>query len=274
MLVFALGACFLNCVYHKLILNSYHLQLDAVDWLGVVNVANALALVLPLRMDLLFTAAYLKKVKRFSYANSVSVSAGNVVFSFLFALLQMLLALLMKGLGSGEWPTVLWLVFCIAAAAAVFFLVLARLFGNHMPEKLRRIPKLKQVVDGFNALISNKSLLWKLLLCLTANNLVTLLQYRVCFAAMGIAVSLEQVLFFNSVSRITSLIAIVPGNIGIREAVMGAASALSGDLFNTGVAVSLLHTLSLTVVYIVTGLLCAYPVYRKWHRAIAEKAAK
>ena len=264
----ALGACFMNCLYHKIILNSYRLTLDATDWLGVVNAANALALVLPLRMDLLFTATYLKKVKHFSYADSISISAGNVVFSFLFALLQMLCALLITGISSGTWSPVLWICFGIGLAGAIMIILLARLFGDHMPEKLKRIPKLKQVIDGFNELISNKQLLWKLLLCLILNNLITLFQYKVCFAALGCDASLSQVLFFNSISRICGLIAIVPGNIGIKEAVLGAASALTGDLFNRGVAVSLLHTLSLTAMYIITGLISAYPVYRKWRNAI------
>ena len=53
----ALGGCVMNCVYHRLILSSlYGVPLDAVDWMGVAFVANAVAYVLPMRADLICSA--------------------------------------------------------------------------------------------------------------------------------------------------------------------------------------------------------------------------
>ena len=63
MLALALGGCVMNCVYHRLILSTYHIPLDAVDWMGVTFVANAMAYVLPMRADLVFSAAYYKRTK-------------------------------------------------------------------------------------------------------------------------------------------------------------------------------------------------------------------
>ena len=38
MLLLALGGCVMNCVYHRLILSTYRIPLDAVDWMGVTFV--------------------------------------------------------------------------------------------------------------------------------------------------------------------------------------------------------------------------------------------
>ena len=93
LLALALGGCVMNCVYHRLILSTYHIPLRVVDWMGVTFVANAMAYVLPMRADLVFSAAYYKRTKGLAYVKSVSMAAGNIVFGVVFALLQMLASL-------------------------------------------------------------------------------------------------------------------------------------------------------------------------------------
>ena len=264
MLFLALGGCVLNCIYHKLILETHQIPLDLTDWMGVVCVANAMAYVLPMRMDLVFSAAYYKRTKALAYVKSASMAAGNIVFSILFALIQMFAALLCTGLLQGVWPGVLWLVWMCAAAATAAFLVMALWFQGRMPAFLSRIGIVRRIVDGFCELIRNRRLLLRLLLCLIVNNILHLLLYIACFRGIGMEVTLYQALFYNSVSRLMSLVAIVPGNIGIQQAVMGAAGSLMGDVFQHGVMVSLLQSAALMVVYILTGAAFGYPVYKRF----------
>jgi len=268
MLVLALCACVMNAVYHKLILDTYRLPLDVVDWMGVVFVANAMAYVLPMRADLVFTATYYKRTKNFAYTKSVSVAAGNIVFGVIFALVQMLAALLCTGLIRGQWPGMLWLILlcgCIGTGALV---VISIWFSDRMPAFLSRIKIAREIIQGFAELLRNRSLLWKLLVCLTVNNLLHLLLFMACFAGIGMEVTIYQALFYNSISRVLSLVAIVPANIGIAQGVMGVASSLMGDVFQSGVMVSLLQSIALMAVYIVVGGLFAYPVWRKWQRKV------
>lgn len=267
--VFALGACTMNCLYHKLILDTYHLPLSTVDWMGVVFVANAMALVLPMRADLVFTAAYYRRTKGFAYVKSVSVAAGNIVFGVIFALLQLTVSLVATGLIEGQWPATLWLILLVMASGVAVFLVIALWFENRMPAFLRRIRLVVNVVSGFNALIRNKGLLLRLLGCLTVNNLLHVLLYMACFRAIGMEVTVYEALFYNSISRLVNQVAIVPGNWGIKQAVMGVAGSLMGDVFQNGVMVSLLHSVALMAVYIVMGGVFAYPVIHRMN-AIKE----
>lgn len=265
MIVLALGACTLNCVYHKLILDTHKIPLDVIDWMGVVYVANAMAYVLPMRMDLVFSATYYKRTKNLAYVKSASMAAGNIVFSILFALIQMLAALLCTGLFQGVWPGALWLVWLAAAACTAAFLVMALWFQGRMPAFLSRIKIVRNIVDGFCDLLTDRQLLIRLLVCLILNNILHLLLYIACFRGIGMEVTLYQALFYNSVSRIMSLVAIVPGNIGIQQAVMGAAGSLMGDVFQHGVMVSLLQSAALMVVYILAGAAFAWPVWKRWN---------
>ena len=88
-------------------------------------------------------------------------------------------------------------------------------------------------------MLRTRGMLWRLLGCLVANNVIQLFLYQVCFQAMGLPVTLYEALFYNSVSWLASIVAIVPGNIGIKEGIMGTATLLMGTLFQNGVAVSL-----------------------------------
>lgn len=266
-LLFALGACTMNAVYHKMILDTYRIELGLVDWMGVVFVSNAMSLVLPMRADLLFTAAYYRRTKNFAYTKSASVAAGNVVFGVMFALLQLFAALLCTGLIEGQWPGLLWLLWFAISAAVAAFLVIARWFEGRMPAFLRKHKIVVDIVSGFNALLGNRTLLWKLLGCLTINNLLHLFLYMACFRSIGMRVTVYQALFYNSISRLINLVAIVPGNIGISQLVMGVAGSLMGDVFQNGVVVSLIQSISLVIVYIVVGGAFAWPVWKRWEKA-------
>ena len=266
-LTLAFGACTMNALYHKLILDTYHIDLRLVDWMGVVFVANAMALVLPMRADLLFTAAYYRRTKNFAYTKSATVAAGNVVLGVMFALLQLFAALLCTGLFEGQWPGLLWLLWFGMSAAVGAFLVMARWFENRMPAFIRKYKIVVNIVSGFNALLRNRQLLGKLLVCLTFNNLLHLFLYMACFRGIGMNVTIYEALFYNSVSRLVHLVAVVPGNIGIAQLVMGVAGSLMGDVFQNGVAVSLLHSVSLVIVYIVAGGGFAFPVWKQWNKA-------
>lgn len=272
LLVFALGGCVMNCLYHRIILSVFNVPLSLTDWMGVVFVANAIAYVLPLRADLIFSATYYKRVKNLPYVKSVSMAAGNIVFGVSFALLQVLISLLCTGLWDGVWSATLWLIWTAGVIAVAAFLVVALLLQDHPPRLVRRYKLLKDVIDGFNALLRSPAMLWRLLACLIVNNLFQLLLYMTCFHAIDLDITIYQALLYSSVSWIATILTVVPGNIGLKEAVMGLATTLMGALFQNGVAVSLLQRVTVMVVYIVAGLIFAYPVWRNWNSA-KERAA-
>ncbi len=267
LLLFGLCACVMNCIYHRIILSTFNVQLDLVDWMGVVMVSNVIAFVLPLRADLIFSAAYYKKVKGLAYTRSVSIAAGNVVFSLVFALLETAIALVCYGLIDGKWPAMLWLLLVVGVAGVTAFLVIALALGDHQPEFVRKHRIIREMVEGFIQLLKDRKMLSELLCCLIANHCFHFLLYMVCFHAIGMEITFYQALLYSSMSKLSSILTIVPGNIGIKEAVMGFTTGTMGDLFQSGVMVSLLHRVTLMIVYLVAGAAFAWPVIRKMKQA-------
>lgn len=266
MLLLSFGACVVNCLYHLVILRTYKISLSLTDWMGVVSVSNALAYVLPLRADLVFTAAYYKRVKGLAYTKSVSMAAGNIVFGIAFSLLQILASLLCIGLFDNQWPRLLWVLLLLCTLALCAFIIFALKVQGKQPALLQKYTILHDVTNGFVALLKNKALLLQLLACLIFNNLAQLLLYMVCFEAAGLPITLYEALFYNSVSWLSSIVAIVPGNIGIRESIMGLATLLMGAVIHTGVSVSLLQRVAVMVVYLLMAMVFAIPVYRRFSR--------
>jgi len=266
LLALGLGSALVNCVYHLVILQTYALPLSLTDWVGVVSVSNVLALVLPLRADLVFSAAYYKRVKGLAYTKSVSMAAGNIVFGVAFSLLQILVSLLCVGLLKRQWPVTLWVLLCLGTTALGAFIALTLWAPGRNTRLFQKFRLLQEVAEGFTALLRNRTMLWKVLGCLICNNLFQLFLYQVCFQAIGLPVALYEALFYNSVSWLSSIVAIVPGNIGIKEGVMGVATLLMGALMQNGVAVSLLQRMTLTVVQLCLGTIFAIPVYRRFRQ--------
>ena len=270
MLACALGSALLNCWYHLIILRVFRLPLTLTDWMGVVSVSNAIAYVLPLRADLVFSAAYYKRVKGLAYTKSISMAAGNIVFGVAFSLLQILLALVGIGFMQGEWPAEFWLVWALCAAFLVVFVVLSLVFQNRIPKCFSRYQAICNVMGGFTALLTNYSMLWRLLVCLCANHLCNLGFSVIAFRAIGLSISFNQAMLFSSISWLSGIVAIVPGNVGIKESVLGASAFLMGALFQGGVAVSLLQRAAMLVIHLMMGLTFALPVYQRLTKSNQE----
>lgn len=264
LLALSLAGCLFNCLYHRLLLEACGVKLRLVDWVGVVFVTNAVAYVLPMRADLMVSAAYYKRVKGLAYTKSASLAAGNVVFGTAFALMEMMLSLLLSGIFKGLWPLALWVFCAVCSVGLGVFVYLALRFSHGQSRLIRRFGLVRGVAEGFCELMENRRLLLRLLLCTVGSHAVHLVLYMQCFASMGLTVAPYEALLSNSISRLSTIVAVVPGNVGIREAVMGAAMSLLGSPFLNGFAVSLLQRVSVMVAYAVGGLGFAYPVWRKW----------
>jgi uncharacterized membrane protein YbhN (UPF0104 family) len=265
--LFALGlaSCVFNCLYHLQILNTYNLKLSLTDWMGVVCLSNVIAFVLPMRADLVFKATYYKRVKGLSYTKSASIVAGNAVFGVAFSLIQIIIGLLCMGWIDGQWPVLLWVLTAASTVGLLFFLWLSGRAESRLRERLAKVKAVNDIIAGFNALIRNKGLLWRLLIYMTGGILVRLFLNIVCFQAAGLPVTLYEALFYSSVSWLASVVAVVPGNLGLRESVMGAATLALGALFSEGVAASLLNRVAMMFVYIFMGLIFALPVLRRFN---------
>lgn len=254
----------LNSVYHLVILSTFGIRLTLVDWMGVTCLSNAAAFVVPLRGELALAANYYKRVNGLAYTKSAAMVAGNMVFGVSFSLLQIIVAMLCVGLIDGKWPLLVWGVAALGIAAIAVFVFISLASESRLRKKLEKWKIVRDIITGFNDLLRSRRLLWQLLLCMTGSNIVRLLIVMVCFQASGSPVSLYEALLYGSLAWLASVIAVVPGNIGLKESVMGVATMQLGVDFTVGVTASLLERVTMMVVYIAMGILFAVPVWLRY----------
>ena len=269
----SLLVCVLNALYHRTILRFFGLRLTLTDWLGVSCVRNAASYVAPLRADLALSAAYYKQKNGLAYAKSMSIAAGNIVFGAAICLMQIFASLFIIGLWQNQWNVLLWGVCLGGIAFVLLFVWVARRAAGKENGWIARHALVARVVNGFNALLHDRQLLLRLLLVQVFINGAQLAMFMVAFDAIGYPVTVVQALLYSGVNWLTTLVAVVPGNIGVKESLMGVASLCMGSAFDHGVMVTLLVRVAEMLVYCGMALIFALPVYRALHQS-AQKENK
>ncbi len=261
-----IASAVINSLYHLAILRTFGLKLTGLDWMGVTIVSNAIAFVVPMRGELALAASYYKRVNGLAYTKSVSIAAGNMVFGVSFSLLQIIAAMLCVGLIDGHWPLLIWSVTALGVAGIAVLVFISLASESRLRRRVEQWKIVRDVIAGFNALLRSRTLIWQLLLCMTGSNVVRLLTIVLCFQAAGHPVTLYAALLYSSLAWLASVIAVVPGNIGLKESVLGVATVQMGVDFAVGVTASLLERVTMMVVYIGLGLLFALPVWLRYAR--------
>ncbi|HPF86605.1 MAG TPA: lysylphosphatidylglycerol synthase transmembrane domain-containing protein [Candidatus Limiplasma sp.] len=266
-----LGAI-INSVYHLVILRTFGIRMKLTDWMGVTCVSNAIAFVMPLRGELALAAGYYKRVNGLAYTKSAAMVAGNMVFGVSFSLLQIIAAMLCVGLIDGKWPLLIWGIAALGMLGIAAFVIISLGSENRLRRKIEKWKIIRDIITGFNDLLRSRRLLWQLLGCMTGSNIVRLLIIMVCFQASGSPISFYEALLYGSLAWLASVIAVVPGNIGLKESVMGIATMQLGVDFTVGVTASLLERVTTMVVYIGLGLVFALPVWLRYAHAEKKQA--
>lgn len=244
-------------------------KLSFVDWYGFASVMSVLQEVLPLRSDLLVAATYYKKVCGLPYSHFIAITSGAAVVEVFAIGLEMAIALLIIGLTTGVWPWLLWVcVLALLLGMGVFLILTARL-GEAFIEKLPFQKVLRRMAEGFVILMTKPRLFAKYVGVVLAKQVMNVLKILIIFRVLGLDAGIPQAFIYVGIVGITSLFSVLPGNLGIKEAVMGAGAYLTGGAFDSGVMISLILRIATLVESLLMALVFIVPVLRRLRAANA-----
>lgn len=255
LMLFAFFSCLTNGLFRKEILKGMDVKTHIVDWLGVLSVSNVIAYVLPFKADWFASATYYKKKFGFSYSHFISIAAGGSFIGLGVTFVEILLGLFLSLLIENVFIFEIWLITILGIAGFCFSLFLVFSKQDWMIEKIPFQKQIRAVVLGFIDLLSNPSLLVKLLGYVALNSLIQIFRISLCFFVIGYPISIHQAVLYAGLTWLVDLVSIVPGNIGIKEAVLGAVSLLIGNLFGNGVLVSLILRITGMLAHFTLGLI-------------------
>lgn len=212
-------------------------EVGNLESLGLSKLANALNVMLPAQAGGIARAVYLKSRYNLPYSQTPVVFLGSIVVSMSMGASIIILFNIFNVLMGHPVPPVLWL----GGVASISVLLLWLTIPKWMILRLGRMGKILDLFSrGLKSLRSNKKCLketafYQLLLFCIGGGAIAL-AYRGLHLQIGFLMGIV-ILVLNS---FLSLVNITPGNFGIREAVFGYLSELSGLSFAQGVAASML----------------------------------
>lgn len=250
----ALIIVFINGLINLFLYRGLGVPLTLNEGVGLAAV-NTLANQLPFAGGLIAKGVYLKRRYELTYTRFLSATlALYVCFVTANGIVGMVVL--------GYWalvddvivPSLLFLGF-LGMTISVFLLWL--------PIEVRTIPgkwgrRLAQLLQGWQILSQNRLLLAQLIGLQLLMTLIIAGRFWIAFHILSQDVTLAQCILFAAATILTRLVSIMPGGLGVREAIVaGVASALGFDADVSVVAVSI-DRLIATMVIIALGTVYTY----------------
>lgn len=223
---------FINGIFIKVILNSFNKHLPVIESFYISIISSLGNYFLPMRGGAAIRSVYLKKKYDFSYSHFVSTLYGNYIIVFLVNSSVGLLSLVLINVKYSISSLPLNLFF-----GGLFVIMLALSLIKFPLEKIKESKNrfiarvegiIKNILNGWNMIVGDKSLLLNLVGLTLANLVVSNGLFYFQFRALNIDTSLLNVILYNCLSGVSLLVSITPGSLGIREGIFSITSDILG----------------------------------------------
>lgn len=248
-----------NSRLSQLLINSFERQISLFDSVMLQNATRLLNLV-PMKIGMLYRANILKKRFSLSYTTSTNILVYKVIFTvFMTGLTGLLGILLAPGSMSSDvlMLCAIFLLFIVSSLAAVLIP-----FPRTMSSGW--IGKLLSKLSAGREIIANRRLNFLCLLHLFLVFVFFGARLGFLYNVLGYSPSFFHIFILGAVGYGSTLLAITPEALGIREVLLSSSMSLSGLPFEAGIMVSLVdRAFALTWTFLVgSGGLVWF-----WHRS-------
>jgi uncharacterized membrane protein YbhN (UPF0104 family) len=225
-------------------------RLGFVDWYGLSMVTNLVGLVTPARGDAILAGAYLKRRYGLSLSRFLGTVYANAVLLALVLSLQGLAALVAIGRSQDLSNPLVWVVVAMPGLVAG---LLAIGSPAQVPWRGWLGDRLRAALGGWQAIRQNgATLAGSALLTIVGTGCFAFWTWT-AFRGLRLDVGLAPLILTSVVGQLAAYVNLTPGNLGIREALLGFVTAALGIGFAEGVAVTLLQRAVSTALFLVVG---------------------
>jgi uncharacterized membrane protein YbhN (UPF0104 family) len=234
----------------KLMAQRLGVKLAFVDWYGLFMVTNLISLVVPARGDFIFSAAYLKKKYGLPISQFGSMVYGSSVLLAVVLCLEGCLGLFFLGITENIWDLKIWGIVIAVGMGAIPFAMLSK---RILKGESWLIRNLRTALEGWETLRSDPGLLIRLVALIVTSSLIFTMWMYVSYRTLGFEVSVIPVFLAGVATQMSFFLSLTPGNLGVREAIVGFISQVTRLGFAEGVAVTILQRAVSTAVFFIFG---------------------
>lgn len=243
----------------KLMAERLNIRLAFVDWYGLLMVTNLISLVVPARGDLAVSAIYLRKKYNLPYTHFISMLYGATI---LLAICLSITSSLCLAILALEGSTIDVRILVIVAAFGLLSFFLGWIPANLLKGNRWVMKRLRTALDGWNHLRADRVTLGRLAFLTQAGIALVALWMYATYRALGFEISILSAAIAGVMVQMSFFISITPGNLGVREALIGFTSQVLGLGFAEGVAVTLLQRAVSILVFACLGGLFSFSIIR------------
>jgi len=183
---------------------------------------------MPARGGTVLKAIYLKKKHNLNYTKFISLTTGAYLIGSFLASLSAIFFILINFLFYGIFYGKLFLISLSLSIVTLIFISIVKFFEiSHILRNFPKIQKLIQNVEkGLSLFKGNNNLLAKIVVFKFLFIFIMGLKLYCAFIAIGIETNLLTILIIQSLAVFSMFISLTPGNLGIREGIIGLLSAI------------------------------------------------
>lgn len=228
---------------YKSIFSAFQVKLSTKEWLGLPQVIMLFNLIL-FKSGTIANAYYLKKHHQLSYSRFiVGMGSQKLLDFFAVSLVGFIFSLSLFVFLKINFYLVLF--FCILLLALIFLFLTP--FINNKKYDSRVIKKVIEIIGLWNEFKQNKAIIVKVIVLEIIAIFILGMRYYVAFNILNNPVGIFDCVIISIFVSITGYVSILPGNIGIREIVVGLSAYYLDYSFDYGVIAATLDRIIATI---------------------------
>jgi uncharacterized protein (TIRG00374 family) len=223
LIFFGLLSIYINSSQFKYLTEVFDIKLQFKEWFGLA-VANTMHnYYTPARGGTVLKAFYLKKTHNLAYSKFISLTAGAYLLGFFLASLSAVFFILLSAVLYREFYETVFLISVGLVAGTLLAAFLSiRVRFSWIFKKIPRLYNFASNVEkGLFFFKKNKRLLLKVLIFKFLFIVIMAIKLYWAFKAIGVETNLVNILIVQSLVVFSMVLSITPGNLGVREGIIG-----------------------------------------------------
>ena len=254
-----LAYLFITGIKYQVLLSTYKIELSFKEWFGLAQIIKFFNMLF-LKSGTVAAAYYLKSQHQLSYFRFIVAMAVHKLISlFTVVLLSLLISLIYFIYFGLHFYVVIFFSFLLATLIGLFY------FPYYEKKEMNSFlfKKIREAYDFWNEYKKDTPVVIKVILLDVAAIPALGLRYYVAFKILDSPVSILECIIFSLVVSISGVVSIIPGNIGIREALVGFSTYYMDYGFDYGVLATALDRIIATIWISLLGTIYFHTLHLK-----------
>ncbi len=239
----------------------FNLRLKWGEVIGITFVASALNLFLPLQMGSAIKAYYYKKKFHLPYSKYISIASGTAILQIFLTIVQLLICIIGMFFCWKVGGEYIWMVVGVLFVGIICFIFLLKCktyVERIVPFKKYVLP----IIEGFYQLAENQKAICGCSSMLLIGIVLGSIRFWNILNSFDSNIMFINASLYFGIYTASSIVPVLPGNIGIAEGMVGLMMVIFGHDFDLGMSAVLINRIYIYIVTLIGALAAGFPIYR------------